>query len=171
MVTILELARELKTTKTTINRKIEALALKEQMVKTDGVYYLTDEQADNIRNEINRNATRHAPQRVAEPEPAQKGNRNGNGSQKLIEALERRIESQEKQLEKKDAQIEALEKEIARLHDLVDQQQKLTLFAEQRALMLEDKQRKSLFYRLFHKDKDTEPQEPAPQAEGSDGES
>ncbi len=161
MITIKELAEELKIGKTTVNRKIEALGIKEELIKIDGIYYLTDEQADKIRGTM---AHRGAPRGAGE-----KTNR--TGSLKIIDILESRIEAQEKQLNKKDAQIEALEKEIARLHDLVDQQQKLTLFAEQRALMLEDKQRKSLFYRLFHKDKDTEPQEPAPQAEGSDGES
>ena len=160
MQTIAELAQTLGVTKQAIHHKIDKLGIRNELQKVDGTYYLTDEQAGKIRSTATNSAI-HPKENRKDPAhvPTRKSDRHKDN--KIIELLERRIEAQEKQIEKKDAQIEALQKEQTRLHDLLDQQQKLTLIAEQKRLALEDQQNKGIFARLFHRSKPTEqPQEP-----------
>lgn len=166
MQTIGELAKSLNVSKTAIHNKLRDLGIKDDLQKVDGAYYLTDEQAEKVAQSIKkRPAVKYTEKKTTKKGESDEENRKVNS--KVIELLERRIDAQEKQIEKKDAQIDALQKEQARLHDLLDQQQKLTLIAEQKALALEDKQHKGILSRLFHRSKPTEqPQEPQQEKTG-----
>ena len=153
MITILELAQELQTSKTTISRKIKELDMKNRLELLDGKYYLTDEQARQIREAMSRHDARNAPTRETR-----------NVSERRAERTDTRRDTQftkdlMQQIKEKDAQIKEL-------HKLLDQQQQLTMITQQRVLALEDQQQKKqrgIFARLFGTKPAQDPEPPKDQ--------
>ena len=160
MITILELAQELQTSKTTISRKIKELDMKNRLELLDGKYYLTDEQARQIREAMSRHDTRNAPTRETR-----------NVSERRAERTDTRRDTQftkdlMQQIKEKDAQIKEKDAQIKELHKLLDQQQQLTMITQQRVLALEDQQQKKqrgIFARLFGTKPAQDPEPPKDQ--------
>ena len=163
MITILELAAELQTSKSTINRKIRDLGLKGALEFSDGKYYLTQEQADKIRQDF----TRHKPHQEDQKEGDNKASHEAKrGASRTTAQDKQLIADLMAQLKEKDAQIKKLHGIIEQNQTIIDQQQKLNLISQQRILALEDQQQKQkteqkgFFARLFGKNR-TQAQEPA----------
>ena len=152
MITILELAQELDTTKTTISRKIRELNIKNDLSMIDGKYYLTDDQADLIRGKMKRGTFRDIPPHVAR-------NVSERGTTNNVErtATDRNAEQDAQTIQDLMAQLREKDTQIKELHKLLDQQQQLNMITQQRLVALEDKQQaepRGFFRRLFTK-KDT----------------
>lgn len=167
MITILGLAEELRTSKSTINRKIKELGLKSALEFSDGKYYLTDEQADTIRRTMKRTTAdseaKHDPGQITHHDAERSAPRRTNSSASQDAQL---IKDLMQQLKEKDAQIKQLHGIIEQNQTIIDQQQKLNLISQQRILALEDQQQKQaqpqgLFARLFGKNR----QQAQPQAQ------
>lgn len=161
MITILELAEELHASKSTINRKIKDLNLKGALEFTDGKYYLTDEQADEIRRTMKRTTppreANHDKKETPPHEAHHDARRSASDDKRIINDLLA-------QLKAKDEQIKELHGIIEQHQVIIDQQQKLNLISQQRILALEDKQQKEeqkgFFARLFGKSRQqAQPQE------------
>jgi predicted ArsR family transcriptional regulator len=143
MKTIRQLADELHVSKQAIRQKLNKLNL-QTGVQTEGNRLLISEDAENmIRAAFNQTAAKKETQSSLQT------------NQQLIEILQ-------SQLATKDQQIKTQTEQIETLTRLVDQSQKLQGIAESKLKALEDKQaaagseennHKSLWKRIFHKEK------------------
>ncbi len=163
MQTIGELAKRLGVSKTAINNKINKLNMRDDLQKVDGTYFLTDEQAATIGQNLKKIRTNNFTGELSEVE------------EEITDAQQRYIKMLSDMLTQKDKQIDRLHDEIETLHNLLSQQQQISKTLQQHIEILENRQQKGLFSRLFGRKEAPQltdkAQEPTPQAEGSDGES
>ena len=143
MKSILELAQELNTSKTTINRKIRELNIKSGLTYSDGKYYLSDEQAEQIKRNMKRNKNINGASYEPQPIPR-------NDAQLIKKLLQ--------QLEEKDTLIKSLQETIKRQDEqinsylvLLAQEQQLHKYTQNQLSELQERQRKGFFARLFGK--------------------
>lgn len=164
MISILELARELNTSKTTIGRKIKELNIKNGLTISDGKYYLSDEQAEQIRESLKRNKKK----KVAELEAEQMG----HDEAETIKILLKQLENKDKQIERLQETIKQKDEHIKSYLVLLAQAQELQKQAYELYLIASEKQHKGIFARLFGRKevpKLTEgPQEPQKEETGEE---
>ena len=142
-ITVAALAKKLNVGKSTINRRLNELNLKQSLTVENGTFLLTEEQAEQVtRTILTRTKSKNDPaQNARHTEPLSK---TGAGTVAALLA----------QLEEKDRQIAEKDKQINDLHELLARQQ-ATIEASQNLLLLEQKkeeaQKIGFFKRLFNR--------------------
>ncbi len=157
MISIFELAQEIGTSKTTISRKIRELDIKKGLIVEDGKYYLTDEQANRIREKLKHHKRNE--------EQAQKP---ASHEQQIIKKLLHQLEEKDKIIKK---QQETIEKQTV----LLAQEQQLHKQTLDSLRELSERQNTGIFARLFSRKKEppkltggTASEDPEETKEGND---
>ena len=145
MITVRALADEIGVSKVAVNKKIETLGIKSELVKDGNRYLLTDEVADKVRDAFKYRTTEKTTEKTASDKQTKTPGGDPGTYADIIQVLREQLAEKDKQ--------------IAELHTLLAQQNQLMLTdgsnrsqgttQEVQAETIDQEDRKSFWSRLF----------------------
>lgn len=113
MITVRKLADEIGVSKVAVNKKIETLGIKSELVKDGNRYLLTDEVADKVRDAFKYRTTEKTTEKTASDKQTETPGGDPGTYADIIQVLREQLAEKDKQ--------------IAELHTLLAQQNQLML--------------------------------------------
>lgn len=113
MITVRQLADEIGVSKVAVNKKIETLGIKSELVKDGNRYLLTDEVADKVRDAFKYRTTEKTTEKTASNKQTETPGGDPGTYADIIQVLREQLAEKDKQ--------------IAELHTLLAQQNQLML--------------------------------------------